>query len=409
MVQSVSSFLRENARWIGGGFLLTYFSSFGQTFFISQSAGDIRAEYGLSHGEFGMVYMGATLASALTLPRLGRIVDTRSVAWTVLLSTPMLAAACLLMAFSQSLVLLALSIYCLRLFGQGMMNHISFTAMGKWFSAQRGRAISFSAIGVNGGEATLLIAFVLLSSLIGWRNCWLVAAALLLVVGLPAILAAMRQERRPSGGEALSRHQSARDWTRGEVLRDPAFYLLLAGVLAPPFIITTVVFHQIYLVELRGWSREAFAASFAVMSVMTVAFTLVCGALVDRFSAPSVLPYFLLPLAVACLVLAVADGQWSAYAFMALAGMCYGFASTLFGALWPEIYGTKHLGAVRSMIVAIMVFQTAAGPGLTGYLIDHGVSYPAQIAAMGFYCLAASAALLLVSRQLMRRQRGEAA
>jgi hypothetical protein len=88
---------------------------------------------------------------------------------------------------------------------------------------------------------------------------------------------------------------------------------------------------------------------------------------------------------------------------MSLLGISYGFSSTLFGALWPEIYGTRHLGAIRSLIVAFMVLSTAVGPGLTGMLIDLKVSYPAQIFVMGVYCLVASLALFFSSRRLAAR------
>lgn len=139
------------------------------------------------------------------------------------------------------------------------------------------------------------------------------------------------------------------------------------------------------------------------MASMTVVFALVAGQLVDRFSATALLPSFLIPLGAACLVLASFDGQWSAFAFMGLLGISYGFSSTLFGAVWPEVYGLKHLGSIRALTVAIMVFATAMGPGLTGYLIDLGVSYPLQIAFMGFYCLGASGLMLYVSRRLVGR------
>jgi len=396
-------FLVENARWIAGGFLLTFFSSFGQTFFISLSADGIHSEYGLSDGGFGFLYMGATLASALTLPQLGRVVDHFSVRHVLFMTAPMLALACVSMAVSDTLVVLALTIYGLRLFGQGMMTHIAMTAMGKWFAAQRGRAVSVSAIGVNFGEAMFPLAFVMTAGAIGWRNSWLVAAGILLVLALPAIYALMRVEREPQS--AVKRHDrpDVRDWTRGEVLRDPIFYVLLVGVLAPPFIGTTIFFHQIYLVELRGWSREAFAASFIAMSIMTVVFSLVCGALIDRFTAVKLLPAFLIPLSVACIVLAVSDAVWAPFVFMGLLGVSYGFSNTLFGAVWPEVYGTAHLGSIRSLIVAVMVFMTALGPGVSGTLIDFGVSYPGQIFVMGLYCIGASAVLFVASRRLQAR------
>lgn len=402
-------FLRDNARWIAGGFLLTLFSSFGQTYFISLSAGDIRAEYGLSHGGFGTIYMIATLASAATLPQIGKIVDRISVASTVALAALVLALACVLMAWSSSLALLVLSIYLLRLFGQGMFTHIAMTAMGRWFAAQRGRAVSLTAIGVNLGEAVFPISFVAVAALIGWRGSWLLAASVLLLVALPLIYSLLKVERMPQSVAQDPNRPVAREWTRAEVVRDPLFWASLSGVLAPPFIGTTIFFHQVYLSELRGWGPSVFAASFAIMSSMTILFALIAGQLVDRFSAIRLLPTFLVPLSLSCFVLASTDAPWGAYAFMALMGISYGFSSTLFGALWPELYGSKHLGGIRSLIVAFMVFATAMGPGLTGALIDAGISYPGQIAAMGVYSVAVIVIMTLVSRRAIARQRSATA
>lgn len=396
-------FIRENARWLVGGFLLTFFSSFGQTFFIALSAGNIRDEYGLSHGGFGMIYMLATLASAFTMPRFGQIVDRYSPRTVTFIIVPMLALACVSMALSTSIILLCVTIYLLRLFGQGMMTQNALTAMGRWFAAQRGRAVSLTVLGHNTSEAVLPLVFVTLTGFVGWRNGWLVAAAVLVFLAMPIISQLIAIDREPRSSDPKPKARSAREWSRPEVVRDPLFYALILGVMAPGFISTTIFFHQVYLVELRGWSLEVFASSFTFMAIMTVTFSLVSGQLIDRFSAVSLLPAFLLPLAAACLTLAIFDAQWISFIFMALMGVSYGFAQTLFGAVWPEIYGTRHLGAVRALTMAIMVFATAMGPGLTGYLIDLGVSFPLQIAVMGVYCLAAAVLMLMVSRRLRAR------
>jgi MFS family permease len=399
----ILTFVRDNARWLAGCFLLTYFSSYGQTFFISLSAGDIRDEYGLSHGDFGVIYMLGTLASALTLPRVGQIVDSYSVRTVTLIIVPSLAVACLLMAFAHHMALLVLAIYMLRLFGQGMMSQNAFTAAGRWFAAQRGKATSVTAIGVNAGEASFPFLFVLAAGILGWRGAWIACAITLLIVALPAIASLVAVERQPRSGDPAMPSAAARDWTRAEVLRDPLFYPLLLGIFAPGFIGTTIFFHQVYLVELRGWSLEGFAASFTFMAAMVVTFSLIAGYLVDRFSAVAMLPTFLIPLGCACGALALIEAQWGSLLFMGLLGISYGFQNTLFGALFPEIYGTRYLGAIRAFIVAILVFGTAAGPGLTGYLIDIGVSYPAQILAMGAYCFCAAVLMFFVSRALRAR------
>lgn len=402
-------FIVENARWLGGAFLLTFFSSFGQTFFIALSSRGIRSEYGLSHGEFGLIYMLATLASAVTLPVIGKTVDRYSSASVAAVNIPLLALAAIAMAFSNSLTVLIVVLYALRLLGQGMMTHNALTSIGRWYAAQRGRAMSMTVIGHQVGEAILPLAFVAASSMVGWRSTWLMSAALLLLVGLPAIVLLMRVERQPRSSDGIAKRSAARDWTRAEVLRDPIFWLTCLGVLAPGFIGTTIFFHQVYLVELRGWSLAAFAGYFVAMSAMTVTFSLISGQLIDRFTSIRLLPTFLIPLGLSCLVLAFWDAQLSALVFMLLLGVSYGFSSTLMGAVWPEMYGIRHLGAVRSVVIAILVFATSAGPGLTGYLIDVGVSYPAQIAVMGLYCFAASALLLVVSRRIETRNSRQAA
>jgi MFS family permease len=347
--------------------------------------------------------MLATLASALTMPHLGRIVDVFSVARTALIIVPSLACATLLMAGSSSIALLLLAIYGLRLFGQGMMTHTSMTAMARWFSAQRGRAVSVATVGHQAGEALFPLLWVVVVLWVGWRGTWVLAAVILLALALPAIHTLLRVERTPRASDGPERRAIARHWTRREVLEDPLFWLALLGVMAPGFISTTVFFHQIYLVELRGWSLQAFATGFALMSMMTVTFALVTGVLVDRYSAVRILPLFLLPLAAACFVLAGVTAQWGAFAFMFLLGIAYGISTTLFGALWPEMYGLRHLGSVRAFIVGFMVLATAMGPGLTGALIDRGVSYPLQLACMGGYALLASGLMVVVSARVRHR------
>ncbi|MDJ0612769.1 MAG: MFS transporter [Rhizobiaceae bacterium] len=407
---SYFQFLGRNVRWLFGGFLLTFFSSFGQTFFISLSGGAIRQEYGLSNGEWGLSYMAATLASALTLPFFGRIVDVLSVSKTILIVVPALALACFAMGISQSILLLVVIIYALRLFGQGMLTHISMTAMGRWYSAQRGRAVSVAVVGHQGGEALLPIVFVFALIVMGWRDVWISSAVLLLFVALPLTYWLMRVERVPSAGEHSNVNtRDARNWTRTEVLRDPLFYGLLVAVLAPSFIGTTLFFHQDYLIELRSWDKLQYSYSFTIMAFMTFIFALIAGQLVDRFSAIRLLPAFLIPLAASCFAMWAIEPIWGSYVFMALMGVSYGFSSTLFGALWPEVYGTRHLGAIRAITIAFMVFGTALGPGVTGYLIDFGISYPLQIFVMGIYCLAASAIMLFVSRRIEQRKLAEQA
>lgn len=398
-------FIGNNFRWIAGGFTLTYFSSFGQTYFISASIAEWQAAFDLSHGEFGRLYMFATLASALSLPFIGRLVDVIPAHKMIALVIPVLAAAALMAGFASSVTVLVIAIFFLRLFGQGMMTHMALTATGRWFVLERGRAISLVVLGHQGGEATIPLVFATIALAYGYQTGWLLGAGALLLIGLPFSFWAYQKAREPQANDPASTTPRAqvRNWTRREVTRDPTFWVLLAGVLAPAFIGTTIFYHQNYMTTLHDWPAQLFATSLVVLSVTTISCALLTGGLVDRLGAPAILPYSLLPLSLACFILAVGVAPVTLFIAMVFLGISYGISTTLFGSLWPEIYGTMHLGSIRSVTVSAAVLATAAGPGLTGTLIDHGIELPAQMMYLGGYCLLATAMMTMASLKLRRR------
>lgn len=398
-------FIKRNFRWIAGGFALTYFSSFGQTYFVSASVGEWQAAFDLTHGEFGRLYMYATLASAACLPFIGRLVDHVSANKMIAFVIPVLAGATLLAGFATSLALLIFAIFLLRLFGQGMMTHMALTATGRWFHAARGRAVSLVVLGHQGGEASVPIGFSVITLAFGMQVGWSVAALVLLLVGLPFCYWAYSVPREPNSPAAMADKPAkhVHSWTRREVVRDPIFWVLLIGVLAPPFMGTTVFYHQDYMATLNDWPPQLFPTSLVAMSVTTVVVALLTGAIVDRYGTIAILPFFLLPLSASCLVLSLNGPPSMLYLVMVLMGVSYGVSSTLFGSLWPGIYGTIHLGAIRSVTVSAIVIATAAGPGLTGTLIDRGVALPRQMMFLGFYCLLATVAMGIAARFLRRR------
>jgi hypothetical protein len=155
-------FLRENARWLVGGFLLSLFSSFGQSFFIGLSGDDLRHLSPLGRGLWRCLYAGHD-GSALTLPWLGRTLDLMPGWKVVRFTAPALGLACVLIAIAPNVVMLTLALYLLRLFGLG----IAFTEIGRWFVANRGRAMALVTPGQQSGVAILPIAVVLIARATG--------------------------------------------------------------------------------------------------------------------------------------------------------------------------------------------------------------------------------------------------
>lgn len=399
---SMPSFLTANLRWLAAGFLLLFCGCFGQTFVVALSGGAIRREFGLSDGTFGALYAGVTLAAALALAGLGGLIDHWPAPRVVSLAAGLLAAGAALLALAPNLPVLAAALFLLRLAGQGLMLQTAYTLLGRWFSAERGRAVSLAATGLNAGQACLPLALVAAAAAIGWRGAWLGVAGLL-VVALPLARRLVRRERVPAAAERAGPSEGA---TRAQALADPYLYGLLAAMLPPSFISNTIFFHQVHLAESRGWPPEVLAAAFPPYAVATFLCLLLAGRLIDRFSALALLPVYLVPFGLACLILGGVSAPWAAFAFMLLYGITDGISLTLFGALWPEVYGTRHLGAIRGAIVAIMVLGTALGPFLSGLLIDAGVPFSGIVVGMGVYCLAVSGALLLVRRRLIGHLRG---
>ncbi len=396
-------FLGNNLRWLTGGFLLTAFSSFGQTFYIALSTGHIRQAFDLTSGEYGSIYMLATLASAMILPFVGQIVDRISVVSVSMITMIMLAISCLLIAIAQSQLLLLVALFGLRLFGQGLMTHIAITAMGRWYAENRGKAVSIASLGFNVGLILFPVIVVLLLRLFDWRQIWLGAAAVMVLVALPSIVLLLRVERLPQSVVTSSSIASGRQWTRSQMLADPLFWLTTFGVLAPSFIGTAIFFHQDYLLSTRGWPLDLFAWGLVIMTIISIISGLISGIAIDRYNSISLLPMFLLPMGLGCLSLAAIDAPIALLAFMALLGIGMGLTSSLTGTLWPEIYGTLHLGSIRSLVMAMMVLFSALGPGVVGWLIDFGVSLSTQLYYMGLYCAIATVALLYCSRRYQQR------
>lgn len=375
-------------RFLSASFLLVGFSAVGQTFVLSLFGGEWRAAFDLSHGGLGLAYSLATLASALLLLQIGRIVDHLSLRHTILLVLLGAAAGSLTLAFSTGVVVLTLGFFLLRLFGQGLMVHTAQTAVARAFHANRGKAIGLVAAGLPVAEALVPALMVALMTAIGWRETWGLTA--LGLIGLLVLLLVLLHRRLPSGSEAGDSTASAQDWTRRQVLRDRRFYLILPALMGAPFVITALFFHQVPLAEEQSWALEWLAASFVAFAGAHLLALFLAGPLVDRFGARHVLPLHLLPLLFALLVLQLEGDPWLAPVYLGLAGLGMGIANTLMGVIWAELYGTRHLGAIRSVGQAAMIFATAAAPVAVGLLLDLRLTMAAIALLLAVYLLFAS-------------------
>ena len=396
-------FVKLNLRWLTGAFLLALFSGFGQTFFISLFSDDIRTHFKLSNGDFGTIYMCATLCSAAVFLKLGTVVDRFPVATVSSLVLLALAIANVTMAVCNSVWLLAICLFSLRLFGQGMILHVSQTAVGRWFDAQRGQAVALTSMGLNVSESTFPALVGAATIWVSWRYCWL-AGAVAAMAAIPVCHCLTKVPRKPEP----RRHEensvsTVRDWTRAEVLRDVLFWLASPAIFAPAFIATAIFFHHQHLIGIKNWPTTSFAPGFILLSIATIASKFCAGPLIDRYGAIRLLWTYHLPLGLACLLLGIGQGVWFICIAMPLIGISLGFAKSIFGTVWPELYGTKHLGSVRAIAVTGVVFASACGSGVTGWLIDWKIGFESQLVFMALWCVFSTGTLFVVSDRMLRR------
>lgn len=394
-------FVRDNRRWLAAGFLLTFASSFGQTWFIALFAGEIRESYRLTDGQWGQLYTLATLASAALMIGRGGLADTVPLGRLATAIALLFALAALAMATGQSVWLLGLAIFGLRFCGQGMFYHIAMTAMGRWFVATRGRAVGIASLGHSAGEALVPLLFVPLIAALGWRYGWAVAAATLALVVAPLIWWLLSGNRTPQGRHEAdeARGIGGRHWTRAEAMRHWLFWALMPLMLTPGFIGTVVFFHPAHVAETQGWELRDMVRAYPIYAVTTIVVLQIAGRVVDALGPVRLLPVVLVPMAAGCAFFA-GGALWTWFAALALLGVTQGMSAALWGTLLPWSYGTRNLGSVRSLVTAIMVLSTAIGPGITGAFIDAGVPFPDQGPAMALWCLVLSVAMIWVGIRL---------
>jgi MFS family permease len=380
-----NSFLARNAPWLISGALLTLLSSFGQTFFISIFAAEIQSEFNLSHGAWGGIYALGTTTSALVMVWVGTITDrfrVRTLGPAALLA---LAFACLLMAFNPYVWLLPVVVFALRVSGQGMTTHIAVVAMARWFVAARGRALSIAALGHSIGQAVLPILFVMLLSFTNWRNLWVLAAAICLA-GIPLLIRMLREERTPQSmaSDNPSFGMGGHFWNRFEMIKHPLFWCMVPSILGPSAFNTAFFFHQVHFTEIKDISLVTFVAQLPLYTAVSVGAMLLSGWGLDRLGTPRLVPFFQVPIIAAFVLFGIADELVTLMIGFVLLGLSTGATSVLPSAFWAEFYGTKYIGSIKALAMAVMVLGSAIGPGITGLLIDLGIRLEVQ-----FYWIAA--------------------
>lgn len=390
-------FFKQNKRLISFGFLLTFFSSFGQTFLISLYVPDIMKEFGMANSAFGSVYGAATIASSFLLAYIGKFIDGVNLRTYTLGAAVLLIAATLTLAFSINILFIFAGFLGLRLAGQGLLSHISNTSISKFFDKTRGKALSLTVLGYSTGEGIFPVIIGITIGLVGWRYSMGFHAAAILLVLIPFVILALNKKEYQYFETEEKRKQKTDDgFSRKMLFRDRNFYIIAFNSSVIPFLATGLFFYQLVMAEEKGWSVELLSTAFIGFAIGRTVFSLVSGKLIDKYSASAIFPWYLLPFSLGLLTITFFDFELAAYIYLILTGITVGISTPSRPAVIAEVYGTRYLGGIKAVFSTLMVLSTALSPALFGYLLDRNIGF-ASITAMSFVLVIAAT---LVSTRL---------
>ena len=385
------------------GFIFTFFSSFGQSFFLGIFNTSIRETLSITHGQFGSIYASATLCSSLLLIWVGKKIDDINIFRFAIYVTLLLSFSCFFFSKISSIVFLFIAIFLMRFSGQGMMSHTATTTVSRYFTKSRGRALSICWFGLSSAEFILPVLMVFLLSLTTWQNIWTVIALLILIF-LPIasffLVRTVKLDTRESTEGEEFKEENIKQWKRIEVIKDYKFYIVSMNMLAMPWIATGVFVYQSFITESKNWGSFVIAQSFMSYSVFSVITLLISGFLIDKFTSRKLLIFMNIPLFLSTFVIIYFDAQFTAFIFLGLIGISNGLANVLGSSTWAEVYGVKHIGSIKALTTALMVFSTAFGTALFGILIDIGFSIEKIAIISALYILISFILLFLVRKKL---------
>ena len=393
--------LSLNKKVIIFGFIFTFFSSFGQSFFLGLFNAPIRNELGITHGQFGSIYASATICSSLLLIWVGKKIDDYRIINYSFFVVTLLFISSLFFSFVSSIYYLAIAIFLMRLAGQGLMSHASTTTISRFFEKSRGKALSAIWFGLSTAEFILPVLVTYFFLIYSWRTVWQ-GIAILIILFLPLVILStiksINLDSREIDNNPNQKRIRIKSWRRRDVIKDYRFYIVSLNMLAMPWMATGIFVYQSFIADSKMWSVYTIPKAFMVYSITSIVTLFMSGFLVDKFTGRKLILYMNLPLLFAMFTLFQYNHEISAYIFLGLIGVSNSLANILGSSTWAEIYGVKYIGSIKALTTAFMVFSTAFGTAVFGLLIDNGFTIE-NIAFVGGTYIVISLVLLIMFRK----------
>lgn len=376
-----------------------FFSGPGQTYSISLFINAYIDGFGWSRSAISSLYSAATLCAGLTLPTVGAWVDRAGHRRAMAVAAILLSSACFFMSLVMHPIMLFIGFFMLRLFGQGAMTLIPNVLVPQWFHLYRGRALSLMSLGVVLGSAITPRVNNFFLNNYGLSGAWQFWSCMLIVIMVPSALKFVVNSPEELGLFPDGKTQDAQsvklsgivsDWTLDEAMRTGAFKRMLACMAVPSLVNTGVTFHMVSIVSTKGYNAD-FAATLLALTAMTqFPVTFLGGWLADRIPVHRLKVISFTLMAASLLLLAKELTMASLLLFACLSGFSTALDSVSSGVLWPNYFGRKNLGSIRSITMTAVVVGAAAGPLPLAFAYDYYGGYGESLVMLALLPLGAA-------------------
>jgi MFS family permease len=362
----------------------------GQTFGVSIFNPSLRSALNLSHAQLSGAYMLGTLFAAIPQPFIGSQMDRLGIRRIMTIATVFLGAACIFMSQVQSLWMLFVAFFLLRLFGQGALSLLASNIPAMWFRERLGRVSGFTNIGFSSATAILPPIILGLINGFGWRRAYTFLGIAVWVIMLPPLLILFRNrpeevdqpidglpEKTTSTATKFAKNDHSLDLKTAQ--RTAAYWIMLTLTAIWAMIATAIFFNIIPIFTSQGLTEGQAAATYTTLAITTVITQLIAGLLADKVRLNWLVSLSVSFMIGALMVLVNADTPWMGHFYAILLGITQGLLGIAAGTLWARYYGRKHLGKIRGSIFTAGVAGSSSGPFIMGIIFDKFESYQISI------------------------------
>lgn len=388
----------DTNRWLPvlGGMLMNL--ALGTLYAWSVFVLPLEQEFGWTRADTSWVYTIAIISFALSFIGAGRLQDLKGPKICAFLGGVLVSLGFFLASLTTSLLTLYVFFGVIVGIGNGFGYSTPTPVASKWFPDKRGLVIGLMVGAYGGGQAifgTISSAYLIPS--FGWRTTLQLLAGVFFVMTMVGTLLLRNPPAgyRPAGwtpptGAAMGHT----DFSTGEMLRTPTFYLLwiafCLGTTAGQMTISQLVPFARY----AGLGATIATYSLVVSSLGNAGGRILSGWMSDTLGRLRTLKIMLLLSAVAMPALYLLREQALPF-FILIAAVywCYGTQLSLFASTTADFYGTRHLGLNYGVLFTAWGAAGTLGPGIAGRVYTSFGDYSYAFFSASVFTLIAFAAL----------------